>query len=40
MRVQDLDTPALCVDLDVLDNNIQTLQRACDTLGIGLRVHT
>ena len=34
------DTPALTVDLDVLENNINTLQAACDALEIGLRVHT
>lgn len=40
MRLEDLDTPALCVDLDVLDHNIHSLQTACDELGIALRVHT
>ena len=40
MHYTELDTPALIVDLDVLDKNIQDLQEACDRLGIGLRVHT
>jgi D-serine deaminase-like pyridoxal phosphate-dependent protein len=40
MNYIDLDTPALCVDLDVLDRNIAQLQQACDALGINLRVHT
>lgn len=40
MRYTDLDTPALCVDLEVLEGNIAQLQAACDRLGIGLRVHT
>ncbi len=40
MRVEDLDTPALCVDLDVLEKNIHDLQSACDALDIPLRVHT
>lgn len=40
MKWTELDTPALCVDLDVLDANIANLQAACDTLGIALRVHT
>ncbi len=37
---RELDTPCLCVDIDVLDANIQQLQSACRDLGIGLRVHT
>jgi len=40
MHFTELDTPALTVDLDVLENNINTLQAACDALQIGLRVHT
>jgi D-serine deaminase-like pyridoxal phosphate-dependent protein len=40
MRLEDLDTPALCLDLDVLDCNIHSLQGACNKLGIALRVHT
>ena len=30
MHFCELDTPALCVDLDVLDKNISDLQSACD----------
>ncbi|MDA0337983.1 MAG: alanine racemase [bacterium] len=40
MTYAELDTPALCVDIKVLDHNIAQLQAACDTLGIRLRVHT
>ena len=40
MRVEELDTPALCVDLDVLEKNISDLQSACNALDIPLRVHT
>ena len=40
MHYSELDTPALAVDLDGLENNIETLQRACNDLGIDLRVHT
>jgi len=40
MRLEDLDTPALCVDLDVLEHNIHSLQQACNELDISLRVHT
>ncbi|MBI91837.1 MAG: alanine racemase [Gemmatimonadaceae bacterium] len=40
MNVKELDTPSLCVDIDVLDRNITNLQSACDELDIPLRVHT
>jgi D-serine deaminase-like pyridoxal phosphate-dependent protein len=40
MNYTELDTPALCVDIDRLDANIARLQNACDGLGISLRVHT
>ncbi len=40
MHYTELDTPALTIDLDVLEKNIQDLQHACDQLQIGLRVHT
>lgn len=40
MRTFDLDTPALVVDLDVLERNIQGMAAHCAELGIALRVHT
>ena len=40
MHFTELDTPALCIDLDVLEKNIDDLQSACNTLEIPLRVHT
>jgi len=40
MQYTELDTPALIVDLDVVDKNIRDMQQACDDVGIGLRVHT
>ena len=40
MHLSELDTPALWIDLDVLEKNISTLQQRCDRLGIDLRVHT
>jgi D-serine deaminase-like pyridoxal phosphate-dependent protein len=40
MRVEDLDTPALTIDLDVLEKNIRELADACRQLNIPLRVHT
>lgn len=35
----DLDTPALCVDLDKLERNIQTMQAAVKRFGIATRPH-
>ena len=40
MRFSQLDTPALTLDLDVMEKNIKNLQQACDKLEIGVRVHT
>ena len=40
MHFTELDTPALTVDLSVLETNIRELQEDCDRLNIGLRVHT
>jgi D-serine deaminase-like pyridoxal phosphate-dependent protein len=40
MTVDDLDTPALTVDLDILERNIAQAADACRRLGIPLRVHT
>ena len=40
MHFTELDTPALCIDLDVLEKNIDDLQSACNQLEIPLRVHT
>jgi len=35
----DLDTPALCVDLDKLQRNIDKMQRACNANKIAVRPH-
>ena len=40
MHYTELDTPALAVDIDILEKNIGNLQEACNRLGIDLRVHT
>jgi D-serine deaminase-like pyridoxal phosphate-dependent protein len=40
MHIYDLDTPALVVDLDVLERNIHDMAAHCADLGIALRVHT
>ncbi len=39
MRRDDLDTPALIVDLDIMEDNIRRLQAYCDEHGIRLRPH-
>jgi D-serine deaminase-like pyridoxal phosphate-dependent protein len=40
VHIYDLDTPALVIDLDVLERNIQSMASHCAELGIALRVHT
>jgi D-serine deaminase-like pyridoxal phosphate-dependent protein len=40
MRTADLDTPALVVDLDVLERNIAGMAALCADVGITQRVHT
>ena len=40
MHISELDTPALTVDLDVLENNISNMAVHCQAIGIDLRVHT
>jgi len=37
--IHDLPTPALVVDLDVLDRNLARMQARCDELGLALRPH-
>lgn len=39
MEATDLDTPALYVDLDVLERNIATMQEQCRGWGVALRPH-
>jgi len=39
MNVLELDTPALYVDLDVLERNIRTMQARCREMKVGLRPH-
>jgi D-serine deaminase-like pyridoxal phosphate-dependent protein len=40
MDARDLDTPALYVDLDVLERNIREMQQQCRSWKVGLRPHT
>ena len=39
-RVEDLDTPALVVDLDIMEANLRRVQEYCSAHGLGLRPHT
>ena len=39
-RVEDLDTPALVVDLDTMEANLRRVQDYCSSHGLGLRPHT
>ncbi|HEX2620703.1 MAG TPA: alanine racemase, partial [Phototrophicaceae bacterium] len=40
MHISDIETPALLVDIDLMQNNIQRMQDHCDSLGIAFRPHT
>jgi D-serine deaminase-like pyridoxal phosphate-dependent protein len=40
MLVQELSTPALTVDLDVLEINLRRMADSCRAQGVGLRPHT
>jgi D-serine deaminase-like pyridoxal phosphate-dependent protein len=40
MRIDDLDTPAVICDLDVMERNIAATAARCRELGIALRSHT
>src|SRR5215831_5713136 len=40
MCVEDLDTPSLLIDLDVLDRNIAGMSAVAREAGVGLRPHT
>ena len=39
-NANDLETPSVYVDLDVLDHNIRSMQERCRGWGVGLRPHT
>jgi 3-hydroxy-D-aspartate aldolase len=38
--VEELDTPAIVIDLDAAEENIRRMQSFCNEAGIGLRPHT
>ena len=35
----ELETPSVLIDLDIMERNIQAMQRRCDALGINFRPH-
>ncbi|MFY2507605.1 DSD1 family PLP-dependent enzyme [Vibrio pectenicida] len=40
MKLENLDTPALFIDIDTVENNLAEMQRRIDKLGLTLRPHT
>ena len=40
MRYDELSTPALTIDLDPLERNLERMARSCREQGVGLRPHT
>jgi len=40
MDVRDLSTPALVIDLDVVERNLDRMSKSCRLQGVGLRPHT
>jgi len=40
MKITDLDTPALVVDLDILETNLREMAAYCASHGLSLRPHT
>lgn len=40
MRIEQLDTPALTVDLDIMERNLRSLSDYCRMHGLNLRPHT
>jgi D-serine deaminase-like pyridoxal phosphate-dependent protein len=40
LRIEELDTPAVLIDLDVLERNLERLAKYCREHGLALRPHT
>src|SRR5271165_6696934 len=40
LHFRELSTPALTIDLDVLERNLDRMARSCREQGVGLRPHT
>ena len=39
-HMSEIDTPALCVDLDTMEANIRTIVKQCEQHDVGWRPHT
>lgn len=39
MHTQDLETPSVLIDLDIMERNIRTMQAKCDAIGLNFRAH-
>src|SRR5512134_442549 len=39
MRIEDLETPSVLIDLDKMKHNIVRMQALCDDLGLAFRPH-
>ena len=37
--IQDLETPSVIIDLDLMEKNITAMQKRCDEIGINFRPH-
>ena len=37
--INDLETPSILIDLDIMERNIQKMQKKCDEAGLGFRAH-
>jgi D-serine deaminase-like pyridoxal phosphate-dependent protein len=40
MNINDIETPAVMIDVDVLDRNLQAMAKYCTTHNLSLRPHT
>src|SRR2546423_407486 len=40
LRLEDLDTPSVIIDLDVMEANLRRMSEYCRTAGLALRPHT
>lgn len=39
MKIYDLETPSVLIDLDIMERNIRRMQDRCNNLGLGFRPH-
>jgi 3-hydroxy-D-aspartate aldolase len=40
MNINDIETPAVVIDVDVLDRNLQAMANYCSIHNLSLRPHT